>query len=70
MFCPKWNFSLPSPNGDISCTNYKCGYTGPANLVIKGADGEDVDLSKIKSETKAQDREYEIIKIPTRCKVF
>tara|TARA_B100001559_G_scaffold146647_1_gene122956 strand:+ start:129 stop:482 length:354 start_codon:yes stop_codon:yes gene_type:complete len=63
MFCPKCGtLSFPSPSGDISCTNYKCGYNGPANLVIKGVDGEDVDLSNIKSETKAKDREYEIIK--------
>ena len=63
MFCPKCGtLSFPSPSGDISCTNYKCGYTGPAKLVIKGADGEDVDLSNIKSETKAQKREYEVIK--------
>ena len=53
MFCPKCGtLAFPSPSGDISCTNYKCGYTGPANLVIKGVDGEEVDLSKIKSETK------------------
>tara|TARA_B100000767_G_scaffold172616_1_gene161641 strand:- start:998 stop:1351 length:354 start_codon:yes stop_codon:yes gene_type:complete len=63
MFCPKCGtLAFPSPSGDISCTNYKCGYSGPANLVIKGVDGEDVDLSNVKSETKARDREYEIIK--------
>ena len=63
MFCPKCGtLSFPNPSGDITCTNYKCGYSGPANLVIKGVDGEDVDLSNIKSETKAKDREYEIIK--------
>ena len=63
MFCPKCGtLSFPSPSGDITCTDYKCGYVGPANLVIKGVDGEDVDLSNIKSETKAKDREYEIIK--------
>ena len=63
MFCPKCGtLSFPSPSGDITCTNHKCGYVGPANLVIKGVDGEDVDLSNIKSETKAKDREYEIIK--------
>ena len=31
-------------------------------LVIKGDDGEDVDLFKIKSETKSKKREYEVIK--------
>ena len=41
---------------------------GPAKLVIKGADGEGVDLSNIKSETKAQKREYEVIKIQTKCR--
>ena len=63
MFCPKCGaLSFPDPSGNISCPNYKCGYNGPANLVIKGSDGEDVDLSEVKSETKAQDREYEVIK--------
>ena len=63
MFCPKCGtLSFPSPSGDISCTNYKCGYVGPANLVIKGADGKDVDLSKAKSSTEAKSRKYEVIK--------
>ena len=63
MFCPKCGtLSFPSPSGDIACTNYKCGYTGPAKLVIKGKDGKNVDLSKAKSKTKAIDREYEVIK--------
>jgi DNA-directed RNA polymerase subunit M/transcription elongation factor TFIIS len=30
--------------------------------VIKGSDGEDVDLSNVKSETKAKKREFEVIK--------
>ena len=63
MFCPKCGtLSFPSPSGDIACTNYKCGYTGPAKLVVKGADGKKVDLSKAKSKTQAVDREYEVIK--------
>ena len=63
MFCPKCGtLSFPSPSGDISCTNYKCGYVGPAKLIIKGTDGEDVDLSSVKSETKAKKREFEVIK--------
>ncbi len=63
MFCPKCGtLSFPSPSGDISCTNYKCGYVGPANLVIKGTDGKDVDLSKAKSSTEAKSRKYEVIK--------
>jgi DNA-directed RNA polymerase subunit M len=63
MFCPQCGtLAFPSPNGDISCTNYKCGYNGPANLVIKGTDGKDVDLSKAKSSTQAKSRVYEVIK--------
>ena len=45
MFCPKCGtLSFPDPSGKITCPNYKCGYVGPAKLVIKGTDGEDVDL--------------------------
>ena len=33
-----------------------------AKLVIKGTDGEDVDLFNVKSETKSEKREYEVIK--------
>ena len=41
MFCPQCGtLAFPSPSGDINCTNYKCGYQGPANLKVKGADGK------------------------------
>ena len=51
MFCPECGtLSFPDPNGNIACTNYKCGYNGPANIVIKGTDGKDVDLSKAVSK--------------------
>ena len=63
MFCPECGtLSFPDPSGNISCTNYKCGYVGPAKIVIKGTDGQDVDLSSVKSETKSKKREYEVIK--------
>ena len=63
MFCPKCGtLSFPNPSGNISCTNYKCGYNGPAKLVIKGTDGEEVDLSNVKSKTESKKREYEVIK--------
>ena len=63
MFCPKCGtLSFSDPSGNISCTNYKCGYVGPAKLVIKGTDGEDVDLSNVKSKTESKKREYEVIK--------
>ena len=63
MFCPECGtLAFPTPTGDINCTNYKCGYTGPANLTVKGADGKDVDLSKTTSSTKAKTRVYEVIK--------
>ena len=48
--------------GDIACTNYKCGYNGPANVVIKGTDGKDVDLSQAKSSTAAKGRDFQVIK--------
>ena len=63
MFCPQCGtLAFPSPSGDINCTNYKCGYAGPANLKVKGADGKEVDLSKATSSTKAETRVYEVIK--------
>ena len=61
MFCPECGtLSFPSPSGDITCTNYKCGYTGPANVKMK-VEGKEIDLSKTKTTTKAEKREYEII---------
>ena len=63
MFCPECGtLSFPTPSGDINCTNYKCGYQGPANVKVKGTDGKEVDLSKISSSTKAETRVYEVIK--------
>ena len=63
MFCPSCGtLAFPNPKGDIACTNYKCGYNGPANVVIKGADGKDVDLSQAKSSTAAKGREFQVIK--------
>ncbi len=61
MFCPQCGtLAFPSPSGDISCTNYKCGYNGPANLKTK-IGGKEVDLSQAKSSTKVESRQYEII---------
>ena len=62
MFCPKCGtLSFPTPSGEINCTNYKCGYKGPANLkTVIG--GKEVDLSKAKSSTKVESRDYEVIK--------
>ena len=63
MFCPECGtLSFPTPSGDINCTNYKCGYQGPANVKVKGTDGKELDLSKISSSTKAETRVYEVIK--------
>ena len=50
----------------ITCTNYKCGYTGPANVrKLK----EKRLISKTKQPRK-QKREYEIIKDSDHAKVF
>ncbi len=62
MFCPQCGtLSFPTPSGDISCTNYKCGYNGPANVKTK-IGGKEVDLSKATSSTKVESRDFEIIK--------
>jgi DNA-directed RNA polymerase subunit M/transcription elongation factor TFIIS len=63
VFCPQCGtLAFPNPKGDIACTNYKCGYNGPANVVIKGVDGRDVDLSQAKSSTAAKGRKYDVRK--------
>jgi|SaaInlStandDraft_2_1057019.scaffolds.fasta_scaffold04594_3 transcription factor S len=63
MFCPECGtLAFPTPSGEINCTNYKCGYSGPANVKVKGVDGKEVDLSKTTSSTKAETRVYEVIK--------
>ena len=63
MFCPECGtLSFPNPKGDIACTNYKCGYNGPAKVVIKGTDGKEVDLSQATSSTESKARVYDVIK--------
>ena len=62
MFCPECGtLGFMEPNGNISCTNYTCGYEGPlTGKDGKGAEftdpmtGETIDLSKARSsgETK------------------
>ena len=63
MFCPSCGtLSFPNPKGEIACTNYQCNYNGPANVVIKGTDGKDVDLSQAKSSTAAKGRVFQVVK--------
>jgi len=61
VFCPQCGtLAFPNPKGDIACTNSQCNYNGPANVVIKGADGRDVDLSQAKSSTAAKSRTFQV----------
>jgi len=63
MFCPECGtLSFPDPSGVITCTNYKCGYVGSANAMMKDKHGKTIDLSKTVSTTKAETRDYEVIK--------
>lgn len=63
MFCPECGtLAFPDPSGEIKCPNYKCGYAGAAENVVKGPDGKEIDLSKTSSSTKAEKRKYEVIK--------
>jgi DNA-directed RNA polymerase subunit M/transcription elongation factor TFIIS len=64
MFCPECGtLSFPNPKGEIACTNYKCGYNGPANVVIKDqTTGKEVDLSQATSSTESRARVYDVIK--------
>lgn len=55
MFCPECGtMSFPSPCGIIDCTNYKCGYNGPAGKM--NVQGAEVDLATMSTTTKATDR--------------
>lgn len=61
MFCPQCGtLAFPNPSGDISCTNHKCGYNGPAISLVNINQGEFVDLSKVKSTKNSENREYSV----------
>ena len=63
MFCPSCGaLSFPNAKGEIACKNYKCKYKGPANIVVKGSDGMDVDLSHVKTSIAAKGRVFGIVK--------
>jgi DNA-directed RNA polymerase subunit M/transcription elongation factor TFIIS len=58
MFCPQCGkLSFPRPSGDITCTNHKCGYSGPANVKMK-VEGKEIDIFKTTSSRKEK-KEYE-----------
>ena len=61
MFCPECGtLSFPTPSGHINCTNYKCGYQGPADNQIV-VDGKKVNTAEISNQTKAVLEEKEVI---------
>ena len=61
MFCPKCgDLSYPSPSGEISCKNWRCGYEGPATLTIMTRNEGEIDLSKLCTTIKAEDRFFEV----------
>ena len=63
MFCPRCGtLARIDPYGNTNCSNYKCGYVGPANLFVKDRFGNDIDLSKTRSQTKPEIRDYTPIK--------
>lgn len=53
--------AFPRPSGEISCSNYKCGYEGPGNTFII-SQGKQVDLNRVKSTEHSDNREYSITK--------
>ena len=63
MFCPNCGtLSFPDSSGDIKCPNYKCGYEGPLeNKMQNPLTGEEIDLSRISSSSKAVKRKIEVI---------
>ena len=49
MFCPKCgNLGFVEPSNNLTCSNYKCKYSGSAQNIVHIEDQE-VDLSQIKS---------------------
>jgi|TARA_B110000914_G_C15433144_1_gene432413 DNA-directed RNA polymerase subunit M/transcription elongation factor TFIIS len=63
VFCPSCGtLSFPNHKGEIACTNHICGYKGPANIVIRGVDGREVDLSQVKTSVEAKARKFVVVK--------
>jgi len=60
MFCPECGTMAFPINGEIECTNYKCGYNGPVGKMK--IQGKEIDLGDVQSSSKAETREYEVIK--------
>lgn len=60
MFCPECGTMAFPINGEIDCTNYKCGYNGPVGKMK--IQGKEIDLGDVQSSSKAETREYEVIK--------
>ena len=60
MFCPECGTMAFPNDGVITCTNYKCGYHGPVGKMK--VQGKEIDLGDVQSSSKAETREYDIIK--------
>ena len=60
MFCPECGTMAFPVDGHIDCTNYKCGYSGPVGKMK--VQGKEIDLCDVQSSSKAETREYEVIK--------
>jgi len=66
MFCPECGtLGFMNPDGNIRCTDYKCGYEGPLSGADgKGAEftdpmtGETVDLSKATASSSAKNLKH------------
>ena len=55
MFCPKCGtLSFPTPSGNITCNNYKCGYSGDASNPIF-VHGQKVDLSRVTTRMEVEE---------------
>ena len=55
MFCPKCGtLSFPTPTGDMTCTNLKCGYSGNASNTIFVHDRE-IDVSNVTTRMDAEE---------------
>ena len=54
MFCPKCGtLSFPTPSGHMTCTNFKCGYSGNASNPIY-VHGKEIDVSRVSTDAREE----------------
>ena len=55
MFCPKCGtLSFPTPSGHMTCTNFKCGYSGNASNPVY-VHGKEIDVSRVSTRMRVEE---------------